>query len=305
MIFLLFGGAGFIGANLAKYLTERGHRVLVARRRAVAVRPLIKKAIEGLEVFEYDDPREAVVKSRPDVIVNLVAALHGGRKEVWDANVGFPQRLCSALSQAGWSGRLIHISGATVVGPIGTTVKEEEEHLVGIRPATYFDETKAEGERIISKCANNWVIIRPTAVYGPYNDHPEWAKLVDLARRGLAPRLSLSFSAISVSDLSEIVERAVHITARQYFFATQCEPLSFNEVITALEEAAGRRLVKLPMPLALARALAPPSIRGLLKYAGIKFSCEKLRSLLGYEPKYRRDDMVDMFRILWSSTTRL
>ncbi|MEL9991903.1 MAG: NAD-dependent epimerase/dehydratase family protein [Thermoproteus sp.] len=299
MEFLLFGGVGFIGVNLARRLAERGHSVVLAKRRGVPPRPLIAKALSGLRIVEYSDPAEPLRSVRPDVVVNLVAALYGSREEVERANVGFPKALCAAAREAGWRGRLIHISGATVVGP--GLVKEEGKHLEGIRPATFFDKTKAEGERIVAGCFDDWIIIRPTVVYGLHNDHPEWALLTKLAKMGVAPALRLGFSAISVSDLSEVIERSSGLkSSRHYFFATECALLDFAEVLDALEEAAGRRLLRVPTPAFAARIFAPPAIRGLFRYAGVQFSCEKMKSLLGYEATYRRDDMVAMFRELWS-----
>ncbi len=299
MRFLLFGGVGFIGVNLARYLAGRGHDAVLAKRRGIPPRPLIARALGGLKVAEYSDPAELIESARPDVAVNLVAALHGSREEIWKANAEFPRLLCEAAQRAGWRGRVVHISAITVVGP--GAIREEERHLEGVRPATYFDETKIEGERAVARCFEDWVIIRPAAVYGPYNDHPEWATLVRLAKAGVAPSLKLSFSAISASDLSAIVERSATLAPpRQYFFATECEPLKFERIVEALEEAAGRRLAKIPLPLALVRLFAPPGVRDLLKYAGTPYSCEKMKRALGYEATYRKDDMVQMFRLLWS-----
>ncbi|MEZ0248151.1 MAG: NAD-dependent epimerase/dehydratase family protein, partial [Thermoproteus sp.] len=288
MEFLLFGGVGFIGVNLARRLAEGGHSVVLAKRRGVPPRPLIAKALSGLQVLEYSDPAELLESIRPDVAVNLVAVLYGPREEVERANVGFPKALCAAARRTGWRGRLIHISGATVVGP--GLVREEAEHLEGIRPATFFDKTKAEGERIVASCFDDWIIIRPTVVYGPYNDHPEWALLARLAKVGVAPALRLGFSAISASALSEAVERSSGLkSSRHYFFATECALLKFDEVVDALEEAAGRRLLRAPIPAFAAKIFAPSAIRGLFRYANVQFSCEKMKSLLGYEATYRRE----------------
>ena len=299
MKFLLFGGAGFIGVNLARYLRSKGHEVIIGKRRGATPRPLIAEALAGLEAREYSDPAALIEEAAPDVVVNLVAVLHGSREEIRRANADFPRSLCDASRRVGWRGRVVHISGATVVGP-GRT-REEERHLEGIDPITYFDKTKAEGERAVASCFDDWVIVRPTAVYGPYNDHPEWAALVRVAKLGLAPRIKIKFSAISVSDLSAVVERAAIIApSRQYFFATECKPVDFDLVVEALEEAAGRRLAKLPLPVALAKALAPSSVRGLLKFMGVEFSCEKMKNVIGYEASFRRNDMVQMFKMLWS-----
>jgi nucleoside-diphosphate-sugar epimerase len=297
--FLLFGGVGFVGVNLARHLAARGHDVVLAKRRGIPPRPLIARALSGLKVMEYSDPAELIESTNPDVVVNLVAALHGTREEIRRANAEFPSLLCDAARRAGWRNRVVHISAATVVG-LGAS-REEDAHLDGVRPATYFDQTKAEGEQAIARCFEDWVIVRPTAIYGPYNDHPEWAALVRAARAGIAPSLKLSFSAISSSDLSAVVERSASLAPpRQYFFATECKPLEFELVVDALEEAAGRRLARIPLPLALARLLAPSGVRGLLKYAGTPYSCEKMRRAVGYEATYRKSDMVEMFRLLWS-----
>lgn len=298
MRFLIYG-AGFIGVGLAERLSARGHSVLLAKRAGTRPRPLIAEALRDLPYMRYGDPAEPLRAYRPDVAVNAVGAIGGG--ELWAANAEFPRRLCKAAEEAGWRGKLVHISAVAVAGPSGV---EEELHLSGVRPAGAFAESKVEGERAVAACGRwDWAIVRPGAVYGPYNDHDEWSLLARLAELGLAPGLDLRLPAISITDLSTIVELAASSASRDFLFAVECEPLPFDAVVEALEEAAGRRLRRIPAPLGLASLLAPGPVRGLLGLAKLSFSCEKAKRLLGIAPRYKRSDMVEMFKVLLKSAS--
>ncbi|MEM4970804.1 MAG: NAD(P)-dependent oxidoreductase [Sulfolobales archaeon] len=283
---LIFGGVGFIGANLVKRLAGKGYEIFVAHRGLRdAYRERLGRIIaENASLIEYRDPREAFEASKPEAIYNLVGEFFGSDREIIEANLGFVERLCSILKN--YEGLFIHISAATVVGPRGDTIYEEESHLKGISPANIFDISKAEAERVIASNIRRWVIVRPTLVYGAYNAHPEWVRLVSMIMRGIAPLIRARISAIEVSELSEILLRAMELE-KEYFFATECEPYNFNDFIDAMARALGRNPLKIPTPLWLARALAPKEIRRHMVFLNRVFSCDKMANLTGYRPRRR------------------
>jgi len=283
---LIFGGVGFIGANLARKLYEKGHEVFAAHR---GLRDRYRARLGSVvsryaSLIEYREPGEALEAVKPEAVYNLVGEFFGGEREIVEANLGFAERLARALRDFG--GKLVHVSAATVVGPKGGLIYEEENHLQGIAPSTVFDRSKAEAERVIASSVRRWVIVRPTLVYGAYNAHPEWVQLASMILRGFAPSIRARVSAIEVSELSEILARALELD-REYFFATECEPYSFDDFVDAMARALGKRPARIPVPLALAKALAPRPLRGHMAFLNRVFSCDKMARMTGYRPRRR------------------
>lgn len=299
---LVFGGVGFIGASLVRRLHERGYEVFVAHRGLGGPykERLARVVSMHSTLVRYSSPRDAIETVRPELIYNLVGEFFGRYEEIVDANTGFVDRLSRALE--GYYAKLVHISAATVVGPRGSVIYEEGEHLRGIEPITLFDRSKAEGERIVSERLRSWVIVRPTLVYGAYNAHPEWVQLLGMVRRGVAPSIRARISAIDVTELAEILVRSADLE-REYFFATECEPYMVSDFVEAMEKALGVTALKIPVPAWLARILAPDPLRKHMAFLNRVFSCDKMLRLTGYRPRRRLEEGVAEM-VKWIIETR-
>ncbi|ABL87188.1 NAD-dependent epimerase/dehydratase [Pyrobaculum islandicum DSM 4184] len=284
MRILIFGGLGFIGANLAEALSE--YELYVAHRPGSReAKPQVARFVaQYATLLEYTDPATAFEKTRPHVVINLVGQYYGRSQELWQANAEFPRLLCDAARRAGWRGKVVHFSAATVRGPVGAIIEEEELHLHGVVPDNDFDRSKAAGEEAVANCFNDWVIVRPALVYGRFNTHPEWVTLTRFVKRGVAPMLKARVSAISVRELAKVVKASLAL-ARQYFFATECQPRPLSEFVRAIAKALGRRVVPIPIPTAVLHIAASPEFKRHLPYLDKAFSCEKMRRLLGLEPR--------------------
>ncbi|MEZ0318423.1 MAG: NAD(P)-dependent oxidoreductase [Pyrobaculum sp.] len=283
MRILIFGGVGFVGANVAEALA--GEELYAAHRPGSPQRkPEVARFVSQFAALvEYRDPATALEKTRPHVVINLVGQYHGDDYALKEANAEFPRALCESAKKTGWRGKVIHISGATVRGPVGGVIKEEERHLEGVAPSSSFDKYKAEGERVVSNCFEDWVIIRPVLVYGRFNDHPEWVMLTRFVARGLAPIVAASVSAISARELAKVVKASLSLT-REFFFATECRTRAFGEFIDAMAKALGKGVVKVPVPKALLKIAAPRPLRRHLPFLDKTFSCDKMKRLTGVEP---------------------
>ena len=290
---LIFGGLGFIGSNLVRRLSERGYEVHVAHRGVSGRYRGRVASIVGryASLTEYRDPRDPIMSIKPDAIYNLVGEYFGSDREIVEANLVFAERLCRALE--GYRDyKLIHVSAATVVGPRSDVIREEREHLVGIDPRSVFDKSKAEAERLVASRIKSWVIVRPVLAYGAYNAHPEWVMLLRFIKRGIVPSMRARISAIEVGELSEILVRALELE-RDYFFATECEPYWLDDFIDALSYFVGARPIKIPIPIWLARIMAPRDLRKHFSFLNKIFSCEKMLSLTGYRPRRRLREGVE------------
>jgi uncharacterized protein YbjT (DUF2867 family) len=143
---LVLGAFGFIGSHVAAALAGAGHEVVWAGRRARSDRPSI-----AADLARDSDP--AVWRSRLvgiEAVVNCAGILREGAGGSFRAvHVEGPRALFTACEQAGVR-RVVHVSAAGV----GPDVPVE------------YASTKAEGDALLGATMLDWVVLRPSLVYG-------------------------------------------------------------------------------------------------------------------------------------------
>ena len=151
---LVLGGTGFVGRSVCAQCVARagaaGGRITVATRRAAHARPI--QLLPTVEIVEAD-VHNAVQLRRlvegHDVVVNLVAILHGNEEEFERVHVELPRKLVQACHDAGVQ-RLIHVS-ALGVGEAA--------------PSRYL-RSKAAGETVLKAGRLQLTLLRPSVIFG-------------------------------------------------------------------------------------------------------------------------------------------
>jgi UDP-glucose 4-epimerase len=182
MTTLVFGGAGFVGLNLAACLLERGRRVVLFDRRPPLASALQHFAsLPGQLEFAVGDVRdaaavEAAFACKPASVVYGAALTPGSAREagdpqlVLDVNLtGFVRVLELARKYA--VARTINLSsagayGAAAFGP--ATIDE----TIAADPRSLYSITKFAAERAATRLAELWKMdfrsVRLSAVFGPW-----------------------------------------------------------------------------------------------------------------------------------------
>ncbi|MDR2761678.1 MAG: SDR family NAD(P)-dependent oxidoreductase, partial [Planctomycetaceae bacterium] len=75
MKYLITGGAGFIGSNLARYILEKGHEVVVLDNFATGKRENLTEILDRITLIEGDIRDKSVVES---AISGCAAIFHQG-----------------------------------------------------------------------------------------------------------------------------------------------------------------------------------------------------------------------------------
>ncbi|MCS7107689.1 MAG: NAD(P)-dependent oxidoreductase [Acidilobaceae archaeon] len=214
------GGIGFLGANLAEVLSAQGHEiVVVGRKGSEKKRPQIAAHLEKIGARLALLPRveeKALAELGGDVYFYLIGKLTGSLQEFREAHVTLLEETARAAASIG--ARVVHVSSIGAIGGIkglrpGSTVYEEEEHLSGERQHwSFYEVTKAEGERALVRMGKElkgrWSILRPGFLIGGWGYHPEWRLFRRALPLRLAPRFGIGLPIVHVRDVAEILVEA-------------------------------------------------------------------------------------------------
>ncbi|MDP3256639.1 MAG: NAD(P)-dependent oxidoreductase [Bosea sp. (in: a-proteobacteria)] len=179
---LIFGGAGFVGLNIAEALLRAGHDVAAFDRsampeaalRSFAVLPGAFTAIRG------DVTDEAAVASAMSAGADLVvmgAAITAGReRDARDPATTLKVNLLAqvpvlAAARAAGVRRVINLSSAAAYGAAGERLPELDETTPG-DPVGLYAITKWASERVGARLGDLWgldvVSLRLSGVFGPW-----------------------------------------------------------------------------------------------------------------------------------------
>lgn len=164
-LFLITGGAGFLGINLVRYLLEHGHRV-----RSIDFAPFNYPEANRVDIFEKDiRDRAAVDKAMEevDIVVHTAAALPlYSEEDIMTTDVNGTRNILESAFAHGVT-RVIHISSTAVYGIPDHHPLVETDKLDGVGP---YGKAKilAEEECLKFRRQGKIVpIIRPKSFVGP------------------------------------------------------------------------------------------------------------------------------------------
>ena len=238
---LVTGATGFVGRHLIPRLLRRGHSLRAAARRSLPED--WKGGVEWLPSDVTDATTLRHAADGCDVVVHLVGI--GGpdpERRYREIHVGGTGNLLAAAGRAG-VGRFVYIStvGASTAG------------------GPYF-RTKHAAERLVRDSGLDFVIFRPSIIYGP-GDHFTTALVELLTRLPVFPVLDLRRSRLQPVAIEDVADALVQAVERpdvtgQTFEIAGPERLEFAKIVRIVARAAGvmRPVVKLP------RALSRPAL---------------------------------------------
>ncbi|WP_416840488.1 complex I NDUFA9 subunit family protein [Haloferax sp. DFSO52] len=243
---LVVGGSGFIGTHLCRELQSRGHAVTAMSRS-----PDTSGLPDGVEhtvgdVTDYDSMADAF--DGKDVVVNLVALSplfepKGGNKMHDIVHRQGTENVVKAAESHDVS-RIVQMSalGADATGD------------------TAYIRSKGEAERAIESSSLDWVIFRPSVVFG---DGGEFVSFTKRLKGMFAPGVPLyplpgngktRFQPIWVGDivpmLADAVEADEHV-GKTYTIGGP-EKLDLRDITEMVYDAEGKSISIVPLPMGLA-----------------------------------------------------
>lgn len=147
---LVLGGTGFVGRHVCEALQRAGHTMTVPTRHIKNAAKVQHLPLLTVLTADVHDPA-ALARLVPghDVVINLVAILHGNEAAFQRVHVELPTHLAQACQDAGVK-RLIHVSalGAAADAP------------------SRYQRSKAAGEAALQAGGLDLTVIRPSVIFG-------------------------------------------------------------------------------------------------------------------------------------------
>ena len=245
LIVLVTGATGFVGSHLCTRMVDDGYEV-----RAL-VRPGSQR-LDQLDHFQVAPVRADIrdpdaveaACAEVDIVIHLVGLIRETRHNSFATTVAEgTQHLVAAAHRAGVK-RFLYMSavGADLNGP------------------TLYFRTKAEAEAVVQVSGMQWLIFRPSIIFGPRDGFV--ATIRQITRLPLAVPIighgRFRFQPIYIDDLTEIISRALHkpeVWNRIYAVGGP-EPLGFEAMVDEVMRIEGRRKPKLHLPLWYMRIVA-------------------------------------------------
>lgn len=166
---IVTGGSGFIGCFLVKEFIKRNYEVLNID---------VKEPVDGvntelrrhISVTNYSHLKEIFESFNPDFVVHLaaIATQDAESLEDFEVNISGTRNIIRLINEFSYVKKVIYTSTQYVHQP-GITIPSNLEEY---RPYGLYGKSKLIGEFEIhaQSTSNNWLIIRPTAIWGPF--HP-------------------------------------------------------------------------------------------------------------------------------------
>ena len=275
---LITGGTGFIGSRLALALLENGDAVRVLGQANNEAEAANQKEIEanGAEVVLASvTDREQMFKllAGIDLVYHFAAAQHEANvpdQLFYDVNVTGTKNLLDASVAAGVK-RFVH--GSTI-GVYGTAVSGTVNEQSPLNPDNIYGVTKLEGEQLVRSYQDKLpvVIIRISETYGPGDRR--LLKLFRGIRKGVFFMIGDGRNRhhlVYIDDLIAGLRLAATVAgaAGQTFILAGANPITTNEMITAVAAALETKLPRFRAPLTPFLLLAAV-MEGVLRPFGIQ-----------------------------------
>lgn len=306
MLFLITGGAGFLGINLCRFLLSRHHQV-----RSLDIAPFDYPEASEIEPI-LGDIRDADAVGRAmdgvDVVVHCAAALPlCAREEIFSTNVAGTRTVLERALRNPVS-RFIHISSTAVYGIPDHHPIFEQDRLQGVGP---YGESKIAAEKLCDEFRLKGLcvpILRPKSFIGPER-LGAFELLYDWAYDGKNfPVLGSGENRYQLLDVEDLCE-AIYLCAtgdrnlvNDTFNVAAMEFGSMRDNFQAVLDRAGhgKKVVTLPVRLSIAilKILEflhlSPFYKWIYETASLEsfVSVEHIQKKLGFIPKYSNRDAL-------------
>jgi nucleoside-diphosphate-sugar epimerase len=283
---LITGATGFVGQHITPALAERGHRVVAVVRRPGVFGPTVNQVlVQDITSVDWMSLLQGI-----DVVIHLAAIAHRGNDVAEDMYDKVNRQVTASLAEATATAgvRLIFMSSVAAQSPPSSDQVLSENDVC--LPAGGYGRSKLNAEIDIAASGGQYVILRPTLIYGP-RVKGNMRKLIQLARLPFPfpfGAVTNKRSLLAIENLISVIGLLVQRDdiRNEVFLVADAAPVSLPEIIASLRHGMGR-----PANLF---AIPPSLLLGLVRICRLTDTWEKLAgslvvsvdklSAIGYSP---------------------
>lgn len=315
---LVTGAGGFIGRFLQKEGIKRGHQVYGSFRNK-AEEALLEPEAKGffLEFSERETLRERLQAFADETggfeyVIHCAGVTKPDRmEEFYEGNVLFTEFFAKTLKETQPNfKRFVFISSLQANGPGDPKTMEPTNEESIPKPFTPYGISKFEAEKRIKAIEGmEWVIFRPTSVYGP-RDTKFIHQVLKLVQKGIAIRIGPKGQIVTfiyVKDLARLMWDAIDMDIKNEIFVVSdgndYDPSEINKYL-AKPLGLSLRQIKVPRSLLMGIAhvrlklaqirkkplhLSPFKVREVTSM-NWRVDNSKIKTVLKFEPKYTLEE---------------
>lgn len=230
---IITGGSGFIGTNLINKLTEIRWVVINYDINA----PKIESHNKFWKNIDITDRRiliDSVRNDNPDYIIHLAARTDLNEKNSLDGyavNIEGVRNIMDAAYGLDDLKRVI-IASSMLVCKLGFIPKSFDDYA----PNSLYGESKVLTERIVKEYKMDWVIIRPTSIWGPWFGEP-YKNFFELVLKGIYFNIPAKYSSTKTYGFVEntciqilkLLMSEDSTVKQNYFYLGDIEPINISD----------------------------------------------------------------------------
>jgi GlcNAc-P-P-Und epimerase len=300
MRILVTGGSGFIGTNFIDLLEHKSCNIL----NIDIVRPkniLHDKYFMKVDIKDFDALLKAFQNFDPDYVVHLAARtdLNGTNVESYDANTVGVNNILKCCSEVSNIKRLL-LASTKLIAPTDFQIND----LTTYSPDTIYGESKVIGEKITeaNNFFNNWVIVRPTSIWGPWSlaEHIPYGRFFQIIKKGLYIHPSIvnqpryfGYVENSCYQMYQLLVKSSDDVLKKKFYLADYDVYDIRTWANMISVAFGRKPVKvLPKFLVYFAAYAGDFLKKL-GYKEPPFSSFRLKNMQSDTTKVPLNDIKE------------
>ena len=264
---LITGASGFVGGFLVEEALNRGLEVYAAIRKTSNTEYLQDPRIQ-IVYFNFNDIDEMsrIIRDHNfDYIIHNAGLTKSPSKEAYfKVNRDFLSHLVTAITRSKTEvKKLTFISSLAAFGPAEYTANDLVTNETTPHPVTNYGRSKLAAEEYLKEQSDvKYIIIRPTAVYGPREK--DLFTVYSLINKGLNMSVGLKDAQLTFIYVKDLVKTVLNATIsdhsnKAYFIsdgAVYSTSMFNNEVKKALGK---QRTLNIKLPILLVKVIATVS----------------------------------------------
>jgi nucleoside-diphosphate-sugar epimerase len=230
---LITGGSGFIGTNAVEYFLNLGYRVLNIDIK----QPQQKKHLSlwsQTSILDIEQLRKISLDFQPHYILHLAARTDLNEKQdlnEYAANIEGVKNIIRIANECELLRRIV-FSSSRMVCRIDYIPQNPEDYC----PPNLYGKSKVLTEQIIRESEINaeWLIVRPTSIWGPWFDVPYKIFFETIAKKmyfnisGFNPIKSFGFVYNTIYQIDKLMYAPTEKISQKTFYLCDYPPLRVN-----------------------------------------------------------------------------